>query len=119
LDYVIVAIEEGKDLSSLTTNELMGSFCAYEYKMNQRNVVAVEQAFQSKVNLIDKISSSSGKACSSEEGALNFGTGKLSLSLSLLVETITYKLVPQNNNSNNNKSWVWNNLHTAYPIHCI
>ena len=85
LDYVVVAIEEGKDLSSLTTNKLMGSFCAYEYKMNQRNVVAVEQAFQSKVNLIDKISSSSGKACSSEEeeGALNFGTGKLSLSLSL------------------------------------
>ena len=36
--------------------------------MNQRNVVVVEQAFQSKVNLADKERSSSGKAPSPGKG---------------------------------------------------
>lgn len=34
-DYVVAAIEEGKEMSSLTIAGLEGSLCAYEHRMNQ------------------------------------------------------------------------------------
>jgi len=60
-DYVVATIEEGRVLSTMTIEGLMGSLCAHEYRMNQRSVEPVEQAFQSKVTLSNTNSSSAGK----------------------------------------------------------
>ena len=67
-DYVVAAIEEGRDLSTMTIEGLMGSLCSHEHRMNQRTVVSVEQAFQSKVTLTEKGSSSGGKASGQGKG---------------------------------------------------
>ena len=53
-DYVVDAIEEGRDLSTMTIEGLMGSLCFHEHKMNHRAEVSVEQAFQSKANMSNK-----------------------------------------------------------------
>ncbi|XP_026396288.1 uncharacterized protein LOC113290919 [Papaver somniferum] len=58
-DYVIAAIEEGKDLKTMTIDGLMSSLCAHEYRMDLRSDAgSIEQAFQSKVSVMEKGSSS-------------------------------------------------------------
>lgn len=47
-DYVVAAIEEGKDMSSITIDGLEGSLCAYEFRMKQRRPSSLEHALQSK-----------------------------------------------------------------------
>ena len=63
-DYVVAAIEEGRDLSTMTIEGLMGSLCSHEHRMNHRAEMSVEQVFQSKVNLSSKSSTSNGKVSS-------------------------------------------------------
>ena len=60
-DYVVAAIEEGRDLSIMTIEGLMGSLCAHEYRMNQRLAEPIEQAFQSRVTLSNKANFSDGR----------------------------------------------------------
>ncbi|GMP38233.1 hypothetical protein CsSME_00009564 [Camellia sinensis var. sinensis] len=43
-DHVVAAIEEGRDLSIMTIEGLLGSLCAHEYRMNQRSAEPVEKA---------------------------------------------------------------------------
>ncbi|KAL7092450.1 hypothetical protein ACP275_12G165300 [Erythranthe tilingii] len=50
-DHVVAAIEESKDLSTLTLTELMGSLQAHEQRMNRNNEENLESAFYSKTNL--------------------------------------------------------------------
>ncbi|KAI5326674.1 hypothetical protein L3X38_035748 [Prunus dulcis] len=49
-DHVAAAIEESKDLSTLSLHELIGSLEAHEKRINRSTEQSVEQAFQSKRN---------------------------------------------------------------------
>ena len=49
-DYVVAAIEEGQDISTMTLERLMGSLCSHEQRMNQKSVSSYpEQALQSRI----------------------------------------------------------------------
>ena len=49
-DYVVAAIEEGQDISTMTLERLMGSLCSHEQRMNQKSVGSYpEQALQSRI----------------------------------------------------------------------
>ncbi|XP_039161043.1 uncharacterized protein LOC120289768 [Eucalyptus grandis] len=37
-DYVVAAIEEGQDISTMTLERLMGSLCSHEQRMNQKSI---------------------------------------------------------------------------------
>ncbi|GKA60040.1 hypothetical protein Tco_0759353 [Tanacetum coccineum] len=47
-DHVVAAIEESKDLSRFSFDELMGSLQAHEVRINKSNVKDEEKAFQIK-----------------------------------------------------------------------
>ncbi|KAK4409403.1 hypothetical protein Sango_0013300 [Sesamum angolense] len=53
-EHIVVAIEESKDLSVLTFDELMGSLEAHERKMRRFAAQDLEQDFQGKVNISHK-----------------------------------------------------------------
>ncbi|XP_026400063.1 uncharacterized protein LOC113295947 [Papaver somniferum] len=67
-DYVVAAIEEGKDMSSITIDGLEGSLCAYEFRMKQRRPSSLEHALQSKVVITEKGSSSNANSSSPGKG---------------------------------------------------
>ncbi|KAL3753692.1 hypothetical protein ACJRO7_001003 [Eucalyptus globulus] len=49
-DYVVAAIEEGQDISTMTLERLMGSLCSHEQRMNQKSISSnSKQALQSRV----------------------------------------------------------------------
>lgn len=53
-DHIVAAIEESRDLQTLTITELMGSWQVYEQRVARRSDGSLEHAFQSKVNLKNK-----------------------------------------------------------------
>ena len=49
-NYIVAAIEEGQDVSTMTLERLMGSLCSHEQRMNQKSIDStLEQALQSRV----------------------------------------------------------------------
>ena len=59
-EYVVTAIEEAKDLSTISIDELVGSIEAHEQRMNQKeNIGNLEQALQSKLLVGENQASSS------------------------------------------------------------
>ncbi|XP_077228618.1 uncharacterized protein LOC143861606 [Tasmannia lanceolata] len=50
-DHVVAVIEESKDLTKYSMNELMGFLQAHEQRLNMTTENSLEQAFQSKVDL--------------------------------------------------------------------
>ncbi|XP_074374846.1 uncharacterized protein LOC141715635 [Apium graveolens] len=59
-DYVVTSIEESKDLSTISIDELVGSLQAHEQRMNQYDDTShLEKALQSKVSIGESSSSSS------------------------------------------------------------
>ncbi|KAK2989425.1 hypothetical protein RJ640_017680 [Escallonia rubra] len=59
-DYVVTAIEESKDLSQISIDELVGSLQAHEQRINQNeNSGNLEQALQSKLHVGENQASSS------------------------------------------------------------
>eukprot|EP01018_Ginkgo_biloba_P027383 Gb_35303 [translate_table: standard] len=48
-DPVVIAIEESKDLTQMTVDELMGSLQTHEQRMNRSSTSSLEQAFKSQV----------------------------------------------------------------------
>ncbi|XP_049936006.1 retrovirus-related Pol polyprotein from transposon TNT 1-94 [Nymphaea colorata] len=48
-DHVVTAIEESKDLSIYSIDELMGSLLAHEQRMNRSTEKGIEQVFQTKI----------------------------------------------------------------------
>ncbi|XP_074378469.1 uncharacterized protein LOC141720007 [Apium graveolens] len=60
-DYVVTSIEESKDLSTISIDELVGSLQAHEQRMNQYDDASyLEKALQSKVSIGDSSGSSRG-----------------------------------------------------------
>ncbi|GAV58344.1 UBN2 domain-containing protein [Cephalotus follicularis] len=53
-DNVVTAIEESKDLSIFSLNELMGSILAHENRINKSTEKNLEHAFQSKMEVSNK-----------------------------------------------------------------
>ncbi|KAL5582111.1 hypothetical protein UlMin_014553 [Ulmus minor] len=60
-DSVISAIEESKDIETLTPTELMGSLEAHEKRINRRNENTTESAFPSKINMQSQKSKVGGR----------------------------------------------------------
>ncbi|KAL6522105.1 hypothetical protein OROMI_031982 [Orobanche minor] len=59
-EYVVTSIEESKDLSTISLDELVGSLQAHEQRINQYDDTSnLEKALQSKVSINDKPESSS------------------------------------------------------------
>lgn len=50
-DPIIAVIEETKDISKLSFQELMGSLKSFEQRLSRHSEKAVESAFQSKLSL--------------------------------------------------------------------
>ncbi|XP_012844766.1 PREDICTED: uncharacterized protein LOC105964806 [Erythranthe guttata] len=69
-DHVVAAIEESKNLSTYTFNELMSSLQVHEERLNRSSNQPVDQAFQSKLHISDKKSSrwQGGKGCFNNKG---------------------------------------------------
>ncbi|XP_074347359.1 uncharacterized protein LOC141686208 [Apium graveolens] len=63
-DYVVTSIEESKDLSTISIDELVGSLQAHEQLMNQYDDAShLEKALQSKVSIGDSSGGSSSVRC--------------------------------------------------------
>ncbi|WOG92348.1 hypothetical protein DCAR_0311612 [Daucus carota subsp. sativus] len=75
-DYVVTSIEESKDLSTISIDELVGSLQAHEQRMNQYDDAShLEKALQSKVSIGDS-SSSSARGRGGFRGGYRGGRGR-------------------------------------------
>ena len=74
-DHVVAAIEESKDLTTLSVNHLMGSLQTHEVRMNRAAEKPLEQALQSKIDL-KKGSNEGARPRSSEQRSSGNGRGK-------------------------------------------
>lgn len=48
-DNIVVSIEESKDLSQFSIDELFGLLLSHEYRLNKNNNVSLENAFKSQM----------------------------------------------------------------------
>ncbi|KAA8541216.1 hypothetical protein F0562_025177 [Nyssa sinensis] len=53
-DAIVAVVEETKDISKLSIQELMGSLKSYEQRLSRRSEKSLESAFQSKLNFSSK-----------------------------------------------------------------
>ena len=68
-NYVVAAIEKGKDIFTLTIEGLMSSLCSHEQQMNWRiNSTNLEQALQSRASTGGRGGQQGGRGCGRGSG---------------------------------------------------
>lgn len=76
-DHVVAAIEESKDLTNYSLQELMGSLQAHEQRINRSTETSLQQAFKSKVEFNRTFEDSAGRGNSSRGRGRSFrGKGR-------------------------------------------
>ena len=74
-DHVVVAVEESKDLKTMTVDQLMGIFEVNEQRINKRFSSSLEQALQTKLSLKEEKVESRGEGSQRGRGYVNRGRG--------------------------------------------
>eukprot|EP01018_Ginkgo_biloba_P002911 Gb_08588 [translate_table: standard] len=67
-DPAVIAIEESKDLTALSVDELMGSLYMHEHRINKATKEPLEQTFKSKVSMREKEATSKASSSRRERG---------------------------------------------------
>jgi len=64
-DYIVVSIEEAKDLEAITIDELTGSLKIHEQRINRRQE-SVEQVLQSKTQIERRVGEAKNKSINNQ-----------------------------------------------------
>ena len=75
-DYVVAAIEEGKDIKEMKVKELLSSLQAHELRIQKRQKEPLEQALKASLSMKEKKGESTSDSSQGDQNGGNFGHGR-------------------------------------------